>query len=334
MTGRSSAVENINQMHLVRLISMIPGPYYLGWALISTAVLLVSFLILLRFEKSLLYLDLFGIISIIIAMEGLIISWAHDKWDLFQDILLGIVDLPREEIIKLSQKQAAEIFNDTKMIAFALLFILLVHLVGVDYHGLSFGSDISYFAFMSAYYLAVYLEGAGLYILIMTALAVHNIGLLPLRVDALYSDFHSIGMIYSKFTICAAMVYIVWGIFQIVIPLQFSSFQMIAWFSGFAIILFAYFLLPQYSIHKMMISTRKERFEFFSSQLRAAMDGPLEVPTDENVSQLRDMLMVQDKLNKMSEWPFGWRELLYISVIIIIPLIIILLEIALGIAGL
>jgi len=334
MTGRSSAVENNNQMHLVRLISMIPGPYYLGWALISTAVLLVSFLILLRFEKSLLYLDLFGIISIIIAMEGLIISWAHDKWDLFQDILLGIVDLPREDIVKLSQKQAAEIFNDPKMIAFALLFILLVHLVGVDYHGLSFGSDISYFAFMSAYYLAVYLEGAGLYILIMTALAVHNIGLLPLRVDALYSDFHSIGMIYSKFTICAAMVYIVWGFFQIVIPLQFSSFQMIAWFSGFAIILFAYFLLPQYSIHKMMISTRKERFEFFSSQLRAAMDGPLEVPTDENVSQLRDMLMVQDKLNKMSEWPFGWRELLYISVIIIIPLIIILLEMALGIAGL
>jgi len=334
MTGRSSAVENINQMNLVRLISMIPGPYYLGWALISTAVLLVSFLMLLWFEKSLLYLDLFGIISIIIAMEGLIISWAHDKWDLFQDILLGIVDLPREDIVKLSQKQAAEIFNDPKMIAFALLFILLVHLVGVDYHGLSFGSDISYFAFMSAYYLAVYLEGAGLYILIMTALAVHNIGLLPLRVDALYSEFHSIGMIYSKFTICAAMVYIVWGIFQIVIPLQFSSFQIIAWFSGFAIILFAYFLLPQYSIHKMMISTRKERFEFFSSQLRAAMDGPLEVPTDENVSQLKDMLMVQDKLNKMSEWPFGWRELLYISVIIIIPLIIILLEMALGIAGL
>lgn len=333
MTGRSSAVKDINQMHLVRLISMIPGPYYLGWALVSTAVLLVSFLILLWFEKSLLYLGIFGIVSIIIAMEGLIISWAHDKWGLFQNVLLGIVDLPREEIIKLSQKQAAEIFNDTKMIAFALLFILLVHLVGVDYHGLSFGSDISYFAFMSAYYLAVYLEGAGLYILIMTALAVHNIGLLPLRVDALYSDFHSIGMIYSKFTICAAMVYIVWGFFQIVIPLQFSSFQMIAWFSSFAIILFAYFLLPQYSIHKMMISTRKERLEFFSSQLRAAMDGPLEVPTDENVSQLRDMLMVQDKLNKMSQWPFGWRELLYISVIIIIPLIIILLEIALGIAG-
>lgn len=333
MTGRISAVKKINQMHLVRLISMIPGPYYLGWALISTAVLLVSFLILLRFEKSLLYLDIFCIVSIIIAMEGLIISWAHDKWDLFQNVLIGIVDLPREDIVNLSQKQAAEIFNDTKMIAFALLFILLVHLVGVDYHGLSFGSDISYFAFMSAYYLAVYLEGAGLYILIMTALAVHNIGLLPLRVDALYSDFHSIGMIYSKFTICAAMVYIVWGFFQIVIPLQFSSFQMIAWFSGFAIILFAYFLLPQYSIHKMMISTKKERFEFFSSQLRAAMDGPLEVPTDENVSQLRDMLMVQDKLNKMSEWPFGWRELLYISVIIIIPLIIILLEIALGIAG-
>ena len=64
------------------------------------------------------------------------------------------------------------------------------------------------------------------------------------------------------------------------------------------------------------------------------MDGPFEVPTDENVSRLKDLLLVQDKLNKMSEWPFGWRELLYIAVVILIPLILILLEIALGLAGL
>ena len=64
------------------------------------------------------------------------------------------------------------------------------------------------------------------------------------------------------------------------------------------------------------------------------MDGPFEVPTDENVSRLKDLLLVQDKLNKMSEWPFGWRELLYIAVVILIPLILILLEIALGLAEL
>ena len=334
MTGSSSENGNTNQMHLVRLISMIPGPHYVAWTLISIAIFLVSFFILLRFERSFVYMDTFCILSIIIAMEGIIISWAHDKWDSFQDILLGIVDLNREDIIKLSQKQAAEIFNNPKMIAFALLFILFVHLIGVDYHDLSFASDASYFAFKSAYYLAVYLEGAGLYILIMTALAVHNIGLLPLRLDALYSDFHSIGTIYSQFTICAAMVYIVWGFFQIIVPPQFSSIQTIVWFSGFALVLFAYFLLPQYSIHKMMISTKKERFELFSSQMRAAMDGPFEVPTDENVSRLKDLLLVQDKLNKMSEWPFGWRELLYIAVVILIPLILILLEIALGLAEL
>ncbi len=64
------------------------------------------------------------------------------------------------------------------------------------------------------------------------------------------------------------------------------------------------------------------------------MDGPLEIPTDENVSRLKDMLLVQDKLNKMSEWPFGQRELLYLAVFILIPLILILLEIALGLAEL
>jgi hypothetical protein len=206
-----------------------------------------------------------------------------------------------------------------------------VHITGIDYHAMSFDSNISIFIFKLGYYLAVYLEGAGLYILIMTALNVHEIGVLPLRIAALYSDFHDIGILYSKFTICAASVYVIWGFFHIIVPPQFSSLQMILWFLSFAFLLFAYFILPQYSIHRMMISTKKEKIELFSSQLRAAMDESFEVPTDENVSHLKDIFIVQDKLYQICEWPFGTHEILYILLIIIIPLVIVLLEIALGI---
>ncbi|MCX6678565.1 MAG: hypothetical protein NTU95_11580 [Methanothrix sp.] len=249
----------------------------------------------------------------------------------FEDILINIVDLPKGAVIETCRKQEADIFNDRGMILFAIFFIFFVHITGIDYHAVSFDSSISLFIFKLEYYLAIYLEGAGLYILIMTAFAVHKIGVLPLRIDALYSDFHAIGILYSKFTICAAGVYIIWGFFHIIVPPQFSSLQMILWFLSFAFLLFAYFILPQYSIHRMMISTKKEKIELFSSQLSAAMDGSFEVPTDENVSHLKDLFMVQDQLNQMCEWPFGTYEILYITVIIIIPSVIVLLEIALGI---
>jgi hypothetical protein len=320
-----------NKTHLEKLISTIPVPYYQGWALLSLAFLLISALILMLFEKTFRYLDAFLIISVIIASEGTIISWAHNRIESFEEILISIVDLPKAAIIENCRKQEAEIFNEREMISFAIFFIIFIHITGIDYHALSFDSSISYFIFKLGYYLAVYLEGAGLYILIMTAFAVHKIGVLPLQIDALYSDFHAIGLLYSKFTICAASVYVIWGFFHIIVPPQFSSLQMILWFLSFAFLLFAYFILPQYNIHRMMISTKKEKIERFSSQLRAAMGGSFEVPSDQNISNLKDIFIVHDKLHQMCEWPFGTNELLYILLIIIIPFIIVLLEIALGI---
>jgi hypothetical protein len=329
--GISDQNVQSNKTHLEKLISTIPIPYYIGWSLFSFAFLLISYIILMLLENGLAYFDAFLIISIIIALEGTIISWAHKKMGSFEDILKNIIDLPKRAIIETCKKQEADIFSDRGMIIFSLFFIFFVHITGIDYHAMSFQSSISFFILNIGYYLAIYLEGVGLYILIMTALTVHEIGVLPLRIDALYSDFHAIGQLYSKFTICAASVYIIWGFFHIIVPPQFSSLQMILWFLSFAFLLFAYFILPQYSIHKMMISTKKEKTELFSSQLRAAIDESFGVPTDENASHLKDLFMVQYKLDQMCEWPFGKYELVYIILIIIIPLTIVLFEIAFGI---
>lgn len=317
--------------HIDRFISLIPVPYYLGWLFFAAAFFSISCFVLMQFENSFQYIDVFLIISVIIALEGTAISWAHNKLNSFGDVLIKIIDLPKEEIIKSYEKQKAEIFNDKKLVIFAIIFITFVHISGIDYHATSFSSNITNFIFNFGYYFAVYLEGSGLYILIMTALTIHRIGTLPMQVNTLFSDFHAVGILYSKFTILAASVYVMWGIFHMIVPPQFSSLQLILWFSGFAVLLFAYFILPQYSIHRMMTSTKKEKIEMFSSQIRAALEESFGVPTKENASYLKDMLSVQNQLNQMCEWPFGTYEVLYIALIIVIPLIVVLLEIALGI---
>ena len=324
-------MQQSNDTHLVKLISLFPLPYYLAWPFFSLILFLISAVILMQLEGAMIHLDAFLIVAIIIALQGAIISWAHSKMASFEDILISIVDLPKADVIRAWHNQEAEIFSDRGIFLFAIVFIIFVHIAGIDYHALAFESNISVWIFKLCYFFAVYLEGAGLYILIMTALMVYRIGESPLRIDALYSDFHSIGVLYSKFTICAAIVYVAWGFFHIIVPPQFSSLQMIFWFLSFAFLLFAYFLLPQYRIHSMMTSIKNEKMDLFSSQLRAAVDGSFEGPTDENVSHLKDMFLVQEKLNLMSEWPFGAREIFYILMIILIPLIIVLLEITFGI---
>jgi hypothetical protein len=330
-TGSIGRVGVTPETHLEKFVSLIPAPYYFGWLLYAAAFFSISCLALMLFEKSLMNIDGFLIISVIISLQGTAINWGHNRIKSFRDILPNIVNLPREVVIKSFEKQEADIFNDKKMIIFAILFIVFVHISGIDYHAVSFSSSISDIVFKFGYYFAVYIEGAGLYILIMTAWTVHRIGKLPLRVSALFSDFHAIGMLYSKFTIYAASAYIMWGIFHMIVPPQFSSMKMILWFSSFAILLFAYFIVPQVSIHWMMTSTKKEKIEMFSSQMNAALEEPFRVPNKENASYLNDMLSVQNQLNQMCDWPFGTHEILQIALILIIPLIVILLEIFYGI---
>lgn len=326
--GHLAPKEQSKKTHLEKLISLIPVPYYLGWSLFAAAFLSISYLVLMLFEKSFRYIDVFWIISVIIALEGTAVNWAHNRLKSFENIIINIVELPTEVIIKSYEKQEADIFNDKRLIIFAIIFIIFIHVSGIDYHAISFNSSISDAIFNFGYYFAVYIEAAGLYIMIMTAWTVHKIGTLPLQVNTLFSDFHAIGILYSKFTILAAMVYVMWGFFHMIVPPQFSSLQMILWFLGFAVLLFAYFILPQYSIHRMMTSTKKEKIEMFSSRLRAALDESFGTPTEENAAYLRDMLSVQNQLNQMCEWPFGNYEILNITLIIVIPLIIVLLEVA------
>ena len=327
----STPKEQSKKIHLAKIISPIPVPYYLGWPLFAVAFLLISYIILMQFEKSLEYIDVFIIVSAIIALEGTAINWALIRLDSFEEILFKIVDLPKEAIIKSYKEQEDEIFNDKRMILFAIILIAFLHASGIDYHAISFNSSVSDIILKIGYYLAAYIMGVGLYIMAMTARTIHKIGTLPLRVNALYSDFHIVGELYSKFTILAASVYIWWGFFHMIVPPQFSSLQIILWFLLFAVLLFAYFILPQYSIHQMMASTKKEKMEMFSSQLSAALDESASSPTSESAQHLRDMLSVQNSLDQMSEWPFGTYEILSVALVIIIPLIVVLLEVMLGI---
>jgi hypothetical protein len=314
-----------------RIVSLIPVPYYWGWQLIASAFLTVSYICLALFEGSIQHLDFFFILSAIIAVEGSAINWGHIKLHSLAEIVINIIELPKETIIRSCERWEAEIFSDKRMISFAIVFLIFVHAIGIDHHDLSFNSGISVAIFNLGYYFAVFLEGAGFYVMVMTALTISKIGRQPLKIDSLFSDFHAIGILYSKFTIYAASVYIIWGLFHMIVPPLFSSLQLILWFSGFAVLLFAYFILPQYRIHRMMSSAKKERTEMLSNQMRAALDESSGAPSGENEGYIKDMLTMQNQLNQMSEWPFGTQEMLRIVLIIIIPLIIIILEIALGI---
>jgi hypothetical protein len=114
-------------------------------------------------------------------------------------------------------------------------------------------------------------------------------------------------------------------------PTQLSSLQKILWFAFFGVLLILYFVLPQYGIHRMIVETKKQKVKAFSHKLRAVAEKAFADPLKENVSCLRSMFDIQRQLDEMSEWPFGSYEVVHISLIVVIPLSVVLLEIILGI---
>jgi hypothetical protein len=324
--------RNGHKTHVERCMSIMPVSCYWGWAIAGAIVFTGSFIILDIFENSFVYSELYVILSFIMVWQSIIIIWSHNKIKSFKEILIEIVDLPMDQIVRKYNNQHEIIFDDKKMALSGLLMILFAHILSLDYIGIPFQSNISKYFIYFIYYTDCYLLGAGFYIMIMTAFAVNKIGELPLNIKVVFSKkVQIIGVLYSKLTILAASVYIIWGIFHIMTPMKFSSPHMVTWFAIFGIFIIIFFTLPQYGIHRMMVKTKNEKTERFSLMLRSKLCEAFENPTEKNLSCLKNLLQIQNKIDKMSEWPFSSYEVLHIVLIVLIPLIIVGLELLLRI---
>jgi len=339
--GNSSEIEKPSLLdadgsekktHIERCISIIPFRCQQGWAFASTLIFLISIFVLYIFEDSFNYWNLFFLLSFIMSWQSIIIVYAYNKIKYFKEILIEIVDLPPIYIADRYNNQQRIIFDDKRMALSGLTIILLAHILNLDYNGISFYSNISKIIIYLIYYIDCYILGAGLYVMIMTAFAINKIGSLPLNIRVIFSKkVQTIGVLYSKLTLMAASVYILWGIYHMLTPMKFSSPYMVAWFSFFGVFIIIFFTLPQYGIHQMMVKTKIEKTHKFSLLLKSKLRETFENPTEINLSCLKNLLQIQNKIDKMSEWPFSSYEILHIILIVIIPLVIVGLELLLRI---
>jgi hypothetical protein len=324
----SNWVDGPRATHVERIASLFGLPYYGGWILVCGAIFLISSAVVLFFERSSALVVPCLIMSALMLQQAIIIAWAQRQIRLFKGNILEVADLPRAEIAAWYEEQETKIFDDKKMIASGLLLNIIAITIGLGNFGFSYGSFYSYMAIEILYFFTHYFVGLGSYLLITTALMLHNIGKLPLNINMILSEhIRPKGVLYSEFTICAAAVYLGWGIFYMSTPNRLQSLPGILWFSGFAVVLIASFILPQYSIHQMMVRTKNEALETFSDRLKYKADDAFLDLTKENIAALSDMLAVKHQMDDMCQWPFSSYELIHIALIVIIPLLIVILEI-------
>jgi hypothetical protein len=328
----SNGYEKPQQLAIERIVSIFPVPYYWGWTICAGMIFLSTSIAIFHFEHSLSFIWVLLILSILTAQQPIIVIWAYKKMKLLRDYLLVVIDLPQNEILDWYKGQTSIVFDEKRMLATGIIYQIILHLLDFNRFGFVFQTPYSYMIINIFIIIAGIFVGLGLYPLICTALLVYRISKLPMNIEVLFSDNLKIkGLLYSKFTICAASVYAVWGVFRLATPKGLSSPASIGVYSFFALLLVAYFILPQYSIHQMIIKTKNEKLEKLSRRLTDNAKLAFSIPTKDNIASLRDFLDVEQQINERCAWPFGSYEMLHIALIVIIPLLVVLLEIAFNI---
>jgi len=317
----------LKKTHLERIASIVPHPYYWSYLAVGTILFLISLFIIIIFEKNNQHLESFLILSILISFQCTVIYWAHLKFIQLSDVIVEMIDLPREMTWKWFSQQETAMFNDKMMILTGIAITIMAHFFQLDHFGFKFNFDVLNFIIKFYYYIAHYIMGSGLYLLIATALVLYRMSRLPLDTNILLSkNIRFKGTIYSKFTICATIIYLLWGLFHLTTPVRLSAYVSMAWFSSFAIILLAYFIIPQYIIYRIIMKTKEEKLNLFFIQMKKKSAEAFENHSLERLSNLNDMLSVKDRLDESCAWPFGLYEIIHILLIIIIPLMVVLFE--------
>jgi hypothetical protein len=326
------AGEKLPKLFLEGIVSFSQLPYYWGWAVLSAVIFLGVSVAIFYFERAFKYIIPLFILAILTVLQPSVVIWAHRKMSLLRDYLLDIVDLPGIDINDWYDRQMAVIFDEKRMVASGFLVNIIYHAFSGDDFGFVLQSPYSYAIIYIDYFFTHFFMGVGLYTLLCTALMVNKITKLPMNINVLLSrNLQVKGLLYSKFTILASCVYALWGLFRLSTPAGLSSWQSKIIYSFFALLILAYFILPQYSIHQMIIKTKKEKLDLFSKRTMAMAEEAFAMPNKESILNLRTYLDIEQQLDEMCVWPFGSYEILHIVLIVIIPFVVVLLEIMLGI---
>ena len=190
-------------------------------------------------------------------------------------------------------------------------------------------------SFIFLLFVAAYFVGAGFYVMIRTAVLVHNISKLPLKISIYQhptTSVKAIGHMFLRFSFCVIVAYSLWVFALLCSPLNkyLTDPVILFWVVPFGLVVLLYFIIPQYKIHEIMIKEKHKKIRKFSTHLDEAMELVTNDPTTKNINRLRELFEIQQQLNGMEDWPFNMKSIIFLLSAIFIPLLAIVINIIFG----
>jgi hypothetical protein len=304
-------------------------PFPGTWIAFSTLLFLCALAVIELFEPDFSSLTLIGIECVLIAAAANAVIYYENILDEVADAFPNLLDNEKNNIKEWLSNWYNTIFWSRKNIYIGIIIGLFISLTGLFIIH-RFYSSIPGKLIGSLIHFAIgMLCGSMMWVMIgiarlMSSLG-RNIAIKPSIFDTATSPLRAAAMVLWKVSIVAALIYFLGiSIFFFCPSSQNTCGLSIS--GGFGVFLILYFIVPQVNIHKTLLNLKGNRLRALVFQIDSSFDKVAEDPSQENITQLRDLFELQKVVNGKNSWSFGLKELLILMGSVIIPLIIFLID--------
>lgn len=331
----SSAQTNIlaraNGIDVVTLYErMVPLkciPYPITWIVIGAAI----------FGLGIAYQRYFGEvnylwtqITLIVVFSGMPIGTIHAS-HLMEDLVVPLrafVEMEQNEIDDWYLQNLQFMFFSKTMWAVAISVNILGSLT-ILWLGIPLktaGGKILAFIFIQFLF---FFCGLSLHLFVSMLIFIHRLSKLPIRIPLYQHPLTSIaalGPLYFKGSVAVLFFYLL-----ILLAIWFGPYGlpplMLVWVAVLGVTPILLFLYSQIGIHNIMVKSKHDRLRGFSPKLEKAFETAMSNPTPDNINYLKEMLDLQERLEKMKGWPFDYRLALTLFTTAVLPLLLLIADV-------
>jgi hypothetical protein len=253
------------------------------------------------------------------------IIYCSKQLEKFFPSLCSFIDMPVPQLLEWYNKKLRLAYESKSAIIFALVFSVLVTSSIYSFIiSVSGDSDILIYTRLISSLLGFFFAGLGIWAIIVIIRFVGEISEFKLKIAVFQNrqmGILSMGSLFLRMSFSIALANC-----MIVLSAVFSPFSnswiIIFWLGIAAVSVLAFFIIPQYGVHKIMAKEKSQRIEAFAGHLEIAMEDSLKNPDQANMQKLRQLFELQHHLSQMNEWPFNYNALWQLITALLIPVLL------------
>ncbi len=313
-----------------RIIRPIPLPFWLAWLIFWQVLFLLDYLFTWRISDDSAYTAVFACINIFFASLCIIMIYCSKILIQLFPHLLKFIEEDKQSLTSWYTSKLKYCYEGVWPVISGL-FISAIVIISLFPLIDQLTPDINYIFYYRIGYLALgfFFLGVALWAQIQVTYLPIELTRKKLKVSINQfagNGLQALGSSYLKMSMAISVSFVLIVLTAIVAPFE-KNIIVLIWLGVAAFLIFAFFLLPQVGIHRVMVNEKTNRMAGFTKHLEETMDRTLKDPSAENMQRLKELFEVQNHLKGMNEWPFDLTSIWQLLTALIIPIILAAIEI-------